>query len=437
MYATRPPSYVGPMHSFSRTPSYTVEPRPHEQRLAMNAPIRSRRRGNFLKVSKNGEIKLRLRQEDDNLELPVYGSGDSIEGLVELTRTENMSSVEIKVEGHFQLKESGYTHHTLCLDKVTLWVRDANNRVCPPSLRFSRKLPTSFQYEGRNYPLPPSHSVELKGIPGFCATIDYSVSAITHVGNTTASTPFIYCPRSRPAVPIPSPLLCADAGRFVEQPEWKLYRSVLKPSSAKARGRNIDVKFYLPASRIFCASQPIPFHLSFESDASSLAAFAPYAPATTDSNTSSGKVYPATTQVRMMRRTTADAAARHSTPDDAKAKGGIWRVDYLGEATFTRASTSPTSLAFTGHITMPGGIKAMGFAVPGLSVRDCILLTVAPPEGTRSPPFVGVREVIPVRLTTDAWTEDGRGVGAEAPVEGRSVERRSASVSPERGWELV
>jgi hypothetical protein len=102
---------------------------------------------------------------------------------------------------------------------VTLWVRDANNRVCPPSLRFSRKLPTSFQYEGRNYvresscsrrgqfsllhqPLPPSHSVELKGIPGFCATIDvsprsistrrpalngssqYSVSAITHVGNT-------------------------------------------------------------------------------------------------------------------------------------------------------------------------------------------------------------------------------------------------------------
>jgi hypothetical protein len=79
----------------------------------------------------------------------------------------------------------------------------------------------------------------------------------------------------------------------------------------------------------------------------------------------------------------------------------------------------------------------MGFAVPKLSVLDCILLTVTPPEGTRSPPFVGVREVIPVRLTTDAWAEDGRGVGAGAPVERRSVERRSVSVSPERGWELV
>jgi hypothetical protein len=27
------------MHSFSRTPFYTVEPRPHEQRLAMSAPM--------------------------------------------------------------------------------------------------------------------------------------------------------------------------------------------------------------------------------------------------------------------------------------------------------------------------------------------------------------------------------------------------------------
>jgi hypothetical protein len=74
---------------------------------------------------------------------------------------------------------------------------------------------------------------------------------------------------------------------------------------------------------------------------------------------------------------------------------------------------------------MPSGIKAIGFAVPGLSVRDCIL------------PFVGVQEAIPVRLTTDAWTEDRRGVGAAAPVERRSVERRSVSVSPERRWELV
>ncbi|KAJ7904294.1 hypothetical protein B0H14DRAFT_2662178 [Mycena olivaceomarginata] len=272
MYATRPPSYVGPMHSFSRTPFYTA-------------------------------------------------------------------LSELQMEGHFQLKESGYTHQTLCLDKVTLWVRDTNNQVCPPSLRFSQKLPTSFQYEGRNYPLPPSHSVELKGIPGFCATINVSSRSIftrrpalngssrpcstSNYGFLNSERPRHHLvhsstPRSRPAVPVPSPLLCADADRFVEQPEWELHRSVLKPSSANAEGQNIDMKFYLPASRIFCASQPIPFHLS--SDASSPAVFASYTPATTDSNTSSGKVHPATTQVRMMRRTTADTAARHSTPDGAKAK---------------------------------------------------------------------------------------------------------------------
>jgi hypothetical protein len=79
----------------------------------------------------------------------------------------------------------------------------------------------------------------------------------------------------------------------------------------------------------------------------------------------------------------------------------------------------------------------MGFAVPKLLVLDCILLTVTPPEGMQSPPFVGVREVIPVRLTMDTWAEDGRGVGAGAPVERRSVEWRSVLVSPEPGWELV
>jgi hypothetical protein len=30
---------------------------------------------------------------------------------------------------------------------------------------------------------------------------------------------------------------------------------------------------------------------------------------------------------------------------------------------------------------------------------------------------VGIREVIQVRLTTDTWTQDGRSVGAGAPVE--------------------
>jgi len=321
----------------------------------------------------------------------------------------------MQVEGRLQLKENGEggrTYHTLYLDKVSLWIKGANHRVCPSFLRIARTLPTTIQYEGRSYPLPPSYSVELKGIPGFCGIIDYSISAITHVGNTTVSTPFLYHPRSRPVVPIPSPLLCAEAGRFVERPEWKVYRSVLK-GNTKAGVQDVDVKFYLPASRIYCASQGIPFHITFESNANPLTAFSSYGPSSTLG----------ATRIRIMRQSTVDATfvafaprrpnvlyhsrcsglADSSTTEGAKR--GIWRTDYMGEATFSHESDGPTCMSFTGTIEIEPTLKVMGFSVPGLSVQDCIVLTVAPSEGStktkKAPPFVGIREVIPVQLTTD------------------------------------
>ena len=39
-------------------------------------------------------------------------------------------------------------------------------------------------------------------------------------------------------------------------------------------------------------------------------------------------------------------------------------------------------------------------------------MTVTPPDARKSP-FFDVRQVIPVRLTTDAWTADGAGLGSE------------------------
>ncbi|KAJ7923323.1 hypothetical protein B0H13DRAFT_1980393 [Mycena leptocephala] len=411
------PSYAEPFDSFSRTPSYSAEPG------SMNS---------LSQILKHGDVKLRLAAQEDKLDLPVYGAGSVVEGIVELTKIDSISSVEIKVEGHLQLKENsegGHTHHTLCLDTVSLWDKDANDTVCPSSLPFSLTLPTEFPYGDRKYPLPPSHSTKLEGLPGFNATIDYSVSPIInkprfvpssiaksktlgkHIGNTTVSTPFNYYPRTRPPVPLPSPLLPAGGGRFIERPEWMTYTSIIKMNE-KAGVQDIDVKFYLPASRIFCASEGIPFHITFESDAHSLAAFLPYGP-TTDT---SKKLPP--TRIQLMRQSTVDVEHGNTREGVSTA---IWRVDYLGGATFRHAGDGVTCTSFSGEINIEP-TKVMGFTVPGLSVQDCILLTVTPPEGTKAP-FVGIREVIPVRLTTDAWTEDGRGI---------SVARRSGSGSPER-----
>jgi len=178
-----------------------------------------------------------------------------------------------------------------------------------------------------------------------------------------------------------------------------MYRSVLK-ANPKAGTQDIGVKFYLPASRIFCASQAIPFHITFESTAYSLAAFLPYGPTTGNS----GKLR--ATRLQLMRQSSVDV--RGTTIQGTKTN--IWRVDSIGEAEFRHSGDGATWMSFSGEIQIEP-VKVMGFNITSLSVQDCLLLTVTPPDVTKAA-FIGIREMVPVRLTTDAWTEDGRGVVA-------------------------
>lgn len=60
-------------------------------------------------------------------------------------------------------------------------------------------------------------------------------------------------------------------------------------------------KLHIPASRVFCLSESVPFHLTFVSSASSLAAFLPYAP--------SGSSYGANkklTRIQLLRQSSVD-----------------------------------------------------------------------------------------------------------------------------------
>ncbi|KAJ7639086.1 hypothetical protein FB45DRAFT_1001079 [Roridomyces roridus] len=414
--------------SFSRTPSYTAEPRTHEQRIALNARLLPRPTGTFVKSSKNGDVTLRLTAQKDNIELPVYGCGSLVEGIVELAKTDNVSTVEVKIEGRLQMEEvaeGGTVDLAVCLESALLWIKDPNNSVCPSTLRFTISLPTTFDYEGQTYPLPPTHSVKLKGLPGFVASIDYSISAIVnkpnsvpnivplvkskklgiHIGATTVSTPFIYYPRTRPAAPLPSPLIRAQGG-FAFAPGWKIRTSVIKALS-KSNVQDITVRFYVPASTIFCSTQSIPFHITFESNAQTLVAFLPFGPTTTTK--SSGR--PPVTRVQLMRQSTVDV--RNEVVLGTKTD--IFRVDPIGEGSFRHAGDGPTWTSFSGEIAIQTP-KVMGFALAGFSVRDVILLTMTPPNVNKSP-FVNLRETVPVRLTTDPFSEDGRGIAAHTPPE--------------------
>ena len=99
MSTTSLPSYVAPPRpSFSRPPSFSAEPQAYEQRLALNRPA-ALPSGNFVKQARNASLK--LFAQDDNVDLPVYGCGASVEGAVSLAKTDGVIAVDVKVcSGH-------------------------------------------------------------------------------------------------------------------------------------------------------------------------------------------------------------------------------------------------------------------------------------------------------------------------------------------------
>ncbi|KIK69777.1 hypothetical protein GYMLUDRAFT_34175 [Collybiopsis luxurians FD-317 M1] len=429
--ASLPSYYFLPNLSQTQTPAYTQEPLEDEQRLALSDRLRPRPSGTFVKQSKSGDFRLRLNEQDGDI--PAYGSGGIVDGAIDIVKTDGVASVEIKVEGRLQVKEiaeGGTVNTRICLANARLWSREMQG-PCPSHCAFQLSLPTSFELEGRSYTLPPTYNVKLSGLPGFIAFVEYSISAVIcksnlpsslvgplvkagiNVGTTTLSTAFVYYPRTRPAVPLPPPLQPARNG-FEGRPEWQMYEYTIH--SRRSSLQNIKSRLYVPASRIFCASQSIPFHLTFESSAQSLASFLPLGP--------SGGSLKRPTRLQIMRQVTVDVRNEFSLGT----KTDMWRVDDITrEVSFKHAGDGATWVSFSGDIAVSSSIKVVGFKVGGLAVKDCILFSMTPAEGPRAP-FSDFRQAIPIRLTTDPWSPD---VGESL----RSASQFSVPSSPDSSTE--
>lgn len=402
MSATSLPSYIAP--SFVRSPSYTAEPQEHEQRLALSR-LRRRPSSDFVKHSRGGGISLRLTEQPDGAALPVYGRGDAVEGTVELAKPEGVVSVEVKIEGSLKLKEvaeGGTASHKLCLSTMS-WTKDDFQGPFPSTIPFSLTLPSTFSDGREEYPLPPTHESHLSGMPGFTATIGYVVSVtvvkdnklslLSRLGTSTVSTPFMYYPRSRPAMPLPVMFVTRHALGSASPsnvPDWECFKSVMV---AKTHGgKDIISRLYVPASRVFCMTQPIPFQVTFSSSAFSLAAFMPFGP---NASYISDK---RPTRMQLIRQTTVDVrnAIILGTKTD------IWRTEIIGEGVFRHAGDGPDWISYSGEVAVSSDVKICGFKAGGFSVKDYIVLTMTPPDPAKAP-FRDLRQIVPVRLTTDPW----------------------------------
>ncbi|KIY46730.1 hypothetical protein FISHEDRAFT_29538, partial [Fistulina hepatica ATCC 64428] len=370
----------------------------------------------FSKYSRGNDVRLNLTGQPPGQSIPEYGQGAAVEGTVELLQPSNVTSVEVHVLGRLKLKEiaeGGRTEATLIREMALLWFRDArdDSSMCPAFLEFCVRLPTSFIHGQTSYSLPPSYSARLEGVPGFTASVNYSISAVVQktsavaslvplfsLGATTISTPFTYRPRSRPSEPPPPRLLQGPAGVH-DAPGWRCYQSVLV-SKSPGNLQNIDVRFYLPGTRIFCLRQAIPYHLVLCSSSTSLAVFLPSAPTTPTRQRH--------TRVQLIRQTSVGVAPMSvGGSASGSACTSMWRCDAIGEGSFKHAGDGQTWMAFSGELIVDSSVTLAGFHAAGLSVKDCVVLTIRPLDNRAKPLFSDIRQVMPVRLTTDPYVRTG------------------------------
>lgn len=216
----------------------------------------------------------------------------------------------------------------------------------------------------------------------------------------------------------------------LELPDWAVFNSTMH---AKTR-RNTDItshvcislppaaalalmhpQLYLPASRVFCVAEPIPFNLFFSGSSLSLAAFLPFAP-------TAGTGPRPQARLVLMRQALVDVRSIHKRKQLLGHQTDIWKTEQIGAATFQHTGDGPDWMSWAGEIKIDPEVHLTGFKASGLTVRvssdtaneymptdtrpqDYIVLAVTPHDVGKSP-FRDLRQAIPVRLTTDRWTEE-------------------------------
>lgn len=210
-------------------------------------------------------------------------------------------------------------------------------------------MPHHFDWEGKKYvslkrcsrtershelfqPLPPTYELRISGVPGYQASICYSISVVVNkwsilprvnlfsktLGYEIVTTSFLYSPRTQPIAPLPPRMAPSSLYGVFVVPEWELFESNIRAKAGPGHDVNVKVcnclasfyselknsitQLYLPVSRTFCIKQAIPFHVVFRSSTISLAGFKSFGPSRTDSCTS----------IKLLRKSTIDARSIRS-----------------------------------------------------------------------------------------------------------------------------
>ncbi|KAH9936073.1 uncharacterized protein B0H18DRAFT_868008 [Fomitopsis serialis] len=365
--------------------------------------------------------------------IPTYRPGGTVNGSLAILSPSELLSVHVAVHGYINISEiagAGRTLTEVLHEDLYAW----NSECSPPlplRIPFKYTLPSHYPDPscGERLPLPPTYHAYLSGIPGFTVNVSYHIAV-----------DMLYTKRQGPSwrkrrclrVPLQlqyftRPAACGPFRLSSEQNAAgpRTLFTFHMPSRQTSRAQ-IETHVFLPQSQICSLKEPIPFFVTLFGNEAVLAPFLRYAPSSAsfhplsspsetsiDSLQRALKLRQSTPSCPLriiLQRTTAVDVDRAGVPCVEGRVGQDFASKSIGQGAIHNVSRGPRSITWAGTITVNADIASGGFVASGLRVSDSIVVSIKPPEVSRSR-WMPLCETIAVRLTTESY-----GCSAAVPV---------------------
>ncbi|KAJ3827791.1 hypothetical protein F5880DRAFT_1535410 [Lentinula raphanica] len=158
-------------------PCYSVDLNEGEEVLA-STRVYQTPTGVFTARCLSAGLTVIVKEQKEDIELPLYHQRGLISGTFTHKNTENFLQVLFKVEGKLKLSVHGQNSVSTSIkildQSYELWSKKRDGGKCPNDIDFATVLPSTFKDRDKAFSLPPSHKISLPGIPGL-----YTESKVT------------------------------------------------------------------------------------------------------------------------------------------------------------------------------------------------------------------------------------------------------------------
>ncbi|KAG8214541.1 hypothetical protein J3R82DRAFT_9602 [Butyriboletus roseoflavus] len=257
------------------SPRYSSGLLPGEQTVESTHRASSRRpTGVYRRIT--DPLTIVLRDQHPGSTYPIYGRCGVIQGDVILGNvTDGLTSVILKLEGHFLLHASGIPVSTTFLSMTcVLW--NASHTQRPRTIPIEVTFPRTFDDGGQTRALPPTfESSEPRAACSYSLTIELPrprqfLSLLK--GNEAVKVPLMYRPQSRPHLPILSSDLPFMSTVKSSPEEWHEVMCTV-PMSQGSGLAHVKCLLFIPSVQTYALSDTIPFHLQIRGSPASLVPF--------------------------------------------------------------------------------------------------------------------------------------------------------------------